>query len=801
MNIFSLFIIILIGSQLTAQSILEQQDIIPYKGLFNFYYSADDKIYLEITELDSDFLYVNSLSQGLGSNDLGLDRGQLGEARIVKFLKAGNKLLLIQPNLAYRAVTDNEPEKRSVEQAFAKSVLFGFPILEKTDIGYLVDLTPFLIQDEHGVAVRLKSRKQGSYTVDKTRSALNMEQTRAFPENVDFEAIITLKGKPEGKEIRSVTPDPGFVTVYQHYSFVKLPDSNYQTRAYDRNSGGFALSFMDYAAPIDASILKQFAVRHRLKKKNPTATISEAIEPIIYYLDNGTPEPVRSALLDGARWWNTAFEAIGYKDAFQVKILSDSIDPLDVRYNVIQWVHRSTRGWSYGAGVIDPRTGEIIKGHVSLGSLRVRQDFLLAQALMNAPFASNDDNSDAMLQMALARIRQLSAHEVGHTLGFSHNFAASTNNLASVMDYPHPAITLKDGEIDMSNAYATGIGEWDQVTVAYAYSEFVENESAELKKILSDANKSGLRYISDQDARSQGGANIYGHLWDNGANATDELINVMAVRAKAIEQFGIDNIRNGDDLEKLEDLFVLLYFYHRYQTEAVVKLIGGIDYAYFNKGDEGNPATVLALEEQRTALEYLLKTIKAEFLAVPKPKLALFNPRGMVGRTRESFSGQTGVAFDPFGAVSTGADMTLGLILNPQRVSRLINQKALDPDQLGLEELLDKLIENTFLQEYNDPYLFEVQETINYVFLQHLMGLAQSKRVYPQAGIIIDNKLMAYKELLLKKKSKNKYDTGYIRIIDNYFKDPSFIPSVKAPQIPDGSPIGSPACNIGWDGR
>ena len=242
--------------------------------------------------------------------------------------------------------------------------------------------------------------------------------------------------------------------------------------------------------------------------------MSEAKEPIIYYLDNGTPEPIRSALLDGGRWWNQAFEAIGYKNAFQLKILPDDADPMDVRYNVIQWVHRSTRGWSYGSSITDPRTGEIMKGHVSLGSLRIRQDFLIAQALMNKPFAERDDNHEPMLALALARIRQLSAHEIGHTLGFAHNFAASTNGRASVMDYPHPQIELVNGKLDFSNAYDTKIGDWDKVTVAYSYSHFSEKSEEEgLLKILKDANNQGLRYISDQDARPTGSAHALAHLW------------------------------------------------------------------------------------------------------------------------------------------------------------------------------------------------------------------------------------------------------------------------------------------------
>ncbi len=479
-----------------GQSITNKKNLESYKGYFNFLYDeSEDKIYLEVDALNQEFLYVNSLSSGVGSNDIGLDRGQLGNEQVVYFQKAGNKLLLIQPNLKFRALTNNALEKRSVEQAFAKSVLFGFPIKEKKGKSYYIDLTPFLMRDAHGVSNRLKGRGQGSYSLDKTKSALALERTKAFPKNVEFEAMLTFAGDPKGREIRSVAPNASLVTVVQHHSFVALPEPGYQMRKYDPRSGSWQMGYYDYATPVEEPIMKRFITRHRLEKKDLNATVSEAVEPIIYYLDNGTPEPVRSALLEGGRWWNQAFEAIGFKDAFQVKMLPDDADPLDVRYNVIQWVHRSTRGWSYGGSVVDPRTGEIIKGHVSLGSLRIRQDFMIAQALMNQPFAERDDNHQAMLDLALARIRQLSAHEIGHTLGFAHNFAASVNDRASVMDYPHPKFSINNGEIDFSDAYAKGIGAWDKVSVAYAYADFPEGtqEKEALLQILEEAQKRGLR--------------------------------------------------------------------------------------------------------------------------------------------------------------------------------------------------------------------------------------------------------------------------------------------------------------------
>ena len=447
-----------------------------FSGLFDFTYNHDkDLIYLTVNELEKEFLYVNSLSSGMGNNDIGFDRGQLGDQRIVYFSKFGNKLMLIQPNLDYRSTSENPQEKKSVNEAFARSVLFGFPIIEISERGYIIDLTPFLMQDAHGVANRLSLMGEGDYEIDPTRSAISLSRTKAFPKNIEFDIMLTFSGTPSGSLISSVTPSPDAITLNQHHSFVLLPDSNYKPRQFDPRSGANALTFFDYTTPVSRSTKKQYLLRHRLIKKNPSAASSEALEPIIYYLDNGTPEPVRSALIEGGIWWNKAFENIGFKNAFQVKMLPKDADPLDVRYNVIQWVHRSTRGWSYGSSVIDPRTGEIIKGHVTLGSLRIRQDFMIALGLIDQPFLENNNKENIALEMALSRIRQLSAHEIGHTLGFAHNFTASSNLRSSVMDYPHPNIKFINGEISISEAYEKGIGEWDKVSVAYSYSHFPKN--------------------------------------------------------------------------------------------------------------------------------------------------------------------------------------------------------------------------------------------------------------------------------------------------------------------------------------
>ncbi|MDG1573045.1 zinc-dependent metalloprotease [Robiginitalea sp. M366] len=790
---FLLLGLLLSQAGLWAQFSEKKDSYQKFEGYFNFYYDASqDKIYLEIDKLNQEFLYVYSLSSGIGSNDIGLDRGQLGNEQVVYFQKAGNKILLMQPNMQYRANTDNALERKSVEQAFARSVRFGFPIVETIGDHYIIDLTPYLMQDAHGVAARLKAQKQGNYSLDPSRSALNLERTKAFPKNTELDVLLTFKGEPQGRLIRSVTPDARAVTVAQHHSFIELPEPGFEMRAFDPRSGAYPFTYYDYATPVEEPLVKRFIPRHRLEKKDPEAAVSEAVEPIIYYLDNGTPEPVRSALLEGGRWWNQAFEAAGFKDAFQVKMLPDDADPMDVRYNVIQWVHRSTRGWSYGSSVQDPRTGEIIKGHVSLGSLRIRQDYMIAQALAQAPFASSDANTSPMLEMALARIRQLSAHEIGHTLGFAHNFAASTNNRASVMDYPHPYVALQDGQPDFSQAYDTGIGEWDKVTVAYAYSDFPEGteESGALKAILDQASRDGLRYISDQDARAAGGSHAYAHLWDNGASASGELQRVLQVRKAAITHFSPDNIRSGEPYSVMEDVFVPLYFYHRYQTEAAVKSIGGMVYSYAVKGEAGKPWEMLERPRQQEALDAVLTTLSPSTLAIPQSLLQWFPPRAMgYPATRESFKNRTGTAFDALAAAETASDMTLGLLLHPQRASRLIQQKSLEPGQLGLDEVLDALTHTVFGTTDKDPYLQGVRQVVRFRTLWHLLQLAAQKEVHPQVNALAYAKLRDLKGTLLRKDATAE-DRELVRRIDAFMAYPEKLEIPAVPQIPDGSPIG-----------
>lgn len=797
------FIVVVFFQNAGAQNFQKTKGMEHYKGYFNFYYDvSSDKIYLEVNKLNEEFLYVNALAAGVGSNDIGLDRGQLGETAVVKFIKAGNKLLLIQPNLNYRAITANIEEIKSVEEAFAQSVLFGFPIEEQQNEHFLIDVSSFFLGDAHGVLKRLKDTKQGTYKLDLSKSAFYLERTKAFPKNVEFETLLTFQGDAEGEYIKSVAPNSSLITVRQHHSFIELPDHNYKKRHFDTRSGSNGISYLDYATPIESSIKKQFIIRHRLEKKNPELAISEPKEPIIYYLDRGAPEPVRSALLEGGSWWNEAFESIGYKDAFQIKILPEGVDPLDIRYNVIQWVHRSTRGWSYGATIVDPRTGEILKGHVSLGSLRIRQDYLIAQALLGVTEKMGDENP--LLQMALARIRQLSTHEIGHTLGFTHNFASSYNNRASVMDYPHPFVKLTDGNIDLSQAYSTGVGEWDKAIVAYSYQDFPKqiDEQSALNEIIQISIDKGLKFITDSDTRAPGGAHIYAHLWDNGTDPAKELERILKIRAIAISNFSANNIKDNEPYTVLEDVFVPLYFFHRYQAEAAAKMIGGMEYSYAVKGDGQTIVKPIDPKIEREALQSLLNSFSVETLKIPSEIVALFPPRAYgYERGRETFSSENGVAFDALNAASTAAELVVELLFHPERASRMVQQKALFNNQLGLNELIDYVIDSTFKKNHSNIYDNEIQQSINNVVLLQLLNLACNNKASFQANSIALSKVNELRNWLKNSNLKGinlMYGNGYANMIDNFLKSPNQFKMESIPKIPDGSPIGSLGCDYSF---
>ena len=772
-----------------------------FPGFFTFYWDAKaGKIWLEIDKWNTEFLYVESLPAGIGSNDIGLDRGQLGSSSIVRFDRTGPRVLLVAPNYSFRASSENADERLAVKDAFAESTLWGFEVAAEENGRVLVDATSFYLRDVHQVTNTLQRLQQGSYRLEPTRSALYLPNTKNFPKNTEVETTLTFTGDPSGQLVRRVVPVPEAITVRERQSFVQLPEAGFKPRVFDPRAGYFGIDYMDFATPIAEPITKRFIARHRLQKKDPAARVSEAVEPIVYYVDRGAPEPVRSALLEGARWWNQAFEAIGYRDAFRVEVMPPDVDPMDVRYNVIQWVHRSTRGWSYGNSLTDPRTGEIIQGRVSLGSLRDRQDLLIAEGLL-APYNNTNTTPPQLMEMVLARLRQLSAHEVGHTLGLQHNYAASPVDRASVMDYPAPWATLgPNGVPDLSNAYAKGIGEWDKVAIAYGYQDFAPgiNESQALDSTLSTAFARGLMYLTDQDARAGGSASPVAHLWDNGRNASDELANVMKVRAAALRRFGENNIREGAPLATIEEALVPIFMYHRYQVEAAAKVVGGQDYTFSVKGKGDRLPQIVAPEEQRRALAAVLETLKPEALAVPDSLLKLIPPRPAgYPRSRETFRTRTQPVFDALAPAEAAADHVSGFLFNPERAARLVQFHARDARNPGLGEVIDRVLIATWKAPAASGYNGEIQHTVNMVVLTNLMSLAANERAANQVRAIASWKLEQLKTWLLTQRrvsadeNRRAFLFYTVEQIKRFQEDPKKMNLTTPQQPPDGQPIGA----------
>ena len=779
------------------------------------------KLYLEIPNLSAegrtpDLLYAVSLPYGTGSNDLGLDRGQISEGAVVRFERTGPKVLLVEPNQRFRTGSQNADEQLAVTQSFPESVLWGFKVEGESPDGsaVLVDATDFFLHDAHHVAESIASAQQDagpsdSYKLDQSRSTIVPEDTKAFPKNtvVEAELTFTAEGPLKGKFVSDVTPDSHSLTVRERQMFIELPplDGTFKPRKFNPRSGYFDLWFRDYTAPLGDSLDEHWILRHRLIKKDPNCvTNCEAVTPLQYYVDRGAPEPIRSALREGASWWDQAFQAAGWaKGTFRVDLLPEGADPMDVRYNIIQWVHRYTRGWSYGDAIADPRTGEILKGNVTLGSLRARQDYLIAEALL-APYAAGKtytDQNNPMLEMVLQRIRQLAAHETGHTLGLAHNFAASSVKQGdSVMDYPHPYITLDaDGKTDLSHAYANSIGAWDKVTIDYGYRQFAPgaDEDAALNKILSDADKAGQIYITDEDARPAGGAHPKAHLWDNGPDAADELERMLKIRSVALEQFGEDAIKPGTPMAQLEETLVPLYLLHRYQTEAAIKLIGGLDYRYNLRGDgQPNPA-IVAPEEQEKAIAAVMKTLEPETLTLPESLLAILPPHPPGDpRTQESLPSETGLTFDPVASAEAASDLTLGVLLNPARASRLVEYHMREPGAPSLRGLLETISKTTAERtEGGHTMSSEVARAVEFRALEAMLALAVNPAASSQARAIVSWHI----EDLLKQWTSSAapsdsaeaiHRAAMIDRIQQFERAPEkFVPS-KPVEAPPGMPIG-----------
>ncbi len=748
-------------------------------GLLPFFDASDDVLLRSI--------YTMRLRAGLGSNPVGLDRGWGSDGAIIAFRRFGDKVIIEQENLTYRANPDNPLEALAVDESFADSFLASLEVIaEGPGGGVLVDLTDFLTRDGLGLVQHLSDSDQGSFSVAKDRSFVDTKNSFAFPDNVEIDAYLTLSTSDAGREVATTAANGQDATLVQHHSFVRLPDDGYEPRFADPRMGAMETVYADYSTALSGQIEKRLALRHRLQKDEA----GKIIEPIVFYIDSGAPEPVRSALVDGANWWKDAFAAAGFPDGYEVRLLPADVNPLDVRYNVVQWVHRQTRGWSYGGGVIDPRTGEFIKGHVNLGSLRVRQDRMIFEGLAGTAKTGTGTDDDP-IELALDRIRQLAAHEVGHSLGFAHNFAASTYGKGSVMDYPAPDVRVTDGELDFSNTYGVGIGPWDEFAAQMIYGDTAE-EGAEAA--YAKAAEDGLLYVADSDGRGVGTGHPKGATWDNGEDAVASLNEVMKVRRMALSNFDKSRIQKGQPVADLSKVIVPIYLYHRYQAAAAGKVIGGMTFNYAVNGD-GSPTTeIVSPARQREALDAVLKTLDPAELDLRDSVLELFTPSlvsySFVDSDRELFKKTAYPAFDLISAADTSAGLTFDVLLNPVRAARLTEFKRRNARNLGFEELL-MTTRQRVMTVRGGGRQSEIADAVQRRFAYNLMELAGSNSATPVV------KAQAYKVLdsLSGDFSRRNGATAIYmraeikRFLERPAKESAAITNEK--RLPPGGPIGS----------
>jgi hypothetical protein len=741
------------------------------------------------------FIYLTALETGLGSAPIGLDHAQTSGSRLLVFRRIGRKIVAEIENPRFRATGASADVQEGVRRSFATSTIWmGDVAAEQPDGRLLVDISSFLTRDDTNIVSALKQGGGGEFKLVPELSVADTNFVKVFPDNIELEGRLTFISAQPSAEVSNIAPSEGNLSFTVRHSLVRLPPPGYEPRRFDPRAGTFGTQVVDFAQPLGQPIVYELANRFRLEKTDPNAARSTVKKPIIFYIDRAAPEPIRAALREGVSWWARAFDAAGYVDAFRAEILPEGADPLDVRYNMVNWVNRATRGWSYGQAISDPRTGEIIKGSVLLGSLRVRQDMIIYQALVGASRTGTGGPNDPV-QVALARIRQLGAHEVGHALGFAHNFAASTQGRFSVMDYPAPRIGLVAGMPDLSDAYGVGVGRWDDFLVDWLYG--AGNDAEGLAR-MNAALAQGLRFVADDDARPANAAHPQGSLWDDAADPAAELDRMMKVRAAAIARFGPEALAPGAPLADLRRAFVPIWLLHRYQVEAAAKLLGGVDFAYSVRGGGREDMRPVPPAAQRHALDALLATLTPAALTVP-PALVPRLSAGWSGDADrqeqiEIFPTAGGPVFDPLAATELGAAATLTDLLAPERLNRLEIQNQAGPQSPATGEVLDRLLAQALAFQGLDAAEAAVQRRIATTVMLALARVQRDPALSPTLALALSDRLSRLGTQLshsVGTSMQADWSRGLGRLLgDREALDKAIADPHRLPHIPPGMPIG-----------